>query len=251
MLGKMGPCLREHFNFYLSNFNRRPAQLWQIRDLFNQAVENNTGLAVSEDWHGVYAYPLFMQSMMKDMADRGVKKLYAEFIPASRQNLIDQWQDHGDDSQITRYFDMQFMGYSKRMWQHYWMLMQESHAHGIRVIGVDNPEICSGYGAAFDAPFKTMHWEGIIYKDRLKLNTDEKFVVYGGALHATDGGGALKGIHQHLNIPRIMLEYGDYSIAKLPFDKNLSAKVRIPPVIYQDEPHFERDVRNVMVNSPL
>ncbi|QQG35312.1 MAG: hypothetical protein HYS17_07075 [Micavibrio aeruginosavorus] len=57
-------------------------------------------------------------------------------------------------------------------------------------------------------------------------------------------GGALKGIHQHLDIPRILMQQGPYSIASHPLDKRPSFVVRIPPAPGQDTPSRERNVRN-------
>lgn len=124
------------------------------------------------------------------------------------------------------------------------MMLQAAHENGIRVVGVDNPEIRSGYGPAVDAPFKTMHWEGIISKDLRNLAPDQRYVVYGGESHLVDMGGALRGIHQYLEIPRVLMREGPYTIASHPLDKKPSFEVRIPQASRQDPISNRRDVRN-------
>lgn len=244
MLVSLYPCLRERANFLFSGLTRRSCAPDSIRDLFAAAVKNHRGVAISEDWHGRYAYPLMMKEMMPIWAQMNVTRFYTEMVPAAKQPLLDTWQDKNDDTAITDYFDTQFQGYSQKMWAYYWLMLQAAHESGIRVIGIDKPEIVSGYGANFDAPFKTMHWEKIVTEDRQTAKIDEKFIVYGGEAHLRDMGGALKGIHQHLDIPRILMQQGAYSIASHPFDKNPSFVVRIPPVVAQDPLSKDLSIRN-------
>jgi|GEM_PF-5324301 hypothetical protein len=244
MIIKMHPCLREQANLAFSRFTRKTADLTQIKDLFAAAVKNHRGIAISEACHGRYAYPLLMADMMPIWAQKNVARFYTEMVPASKQALLDKWQDSGDDKGITDYFDAEFEGYSKKMWAHYWLMLQAAHENGIRVVGVDNPEIRSGYGPAVDAPFKTMHWEGIISKDLRNLAPDQRYVVYGGESHLVDMGGALRGIHQYLEIPRVLMREGPYTIASHPLDKKPSFEVRIPQASRQDPISNRRDVRN-------
>lgn len=244
MLVSLYPSLRERANFLFSGLTRKSCTLGNIRDLFAAAVKNHRGVAISEDWHGRYAYPLMMTDMMPMWAQMNVTRFYTEMVPASKQALLDAWQDKGNETAITDYFDTQFQGYSKKMWAHYWLMLQTAHENGMRVIGLDRPEIASGYGAIFDAPFKTMFWEKVVSEDQRTARADEKFIVYGGEAHLTDKGGALRGIHQHLDIPRILMQQGPYSIASHPLDKRPSFVVRIPPATGQDTLSTERSIRN-------
>lgn len=253
MLTKIRPCLKEAANFHFSRLSKMPVSKDQIRDLFAAAVNGHKGVVVAEEWHGNYAFPLLVRDMMKQWASQNVTRLYTEYFKASEQGALDRWHDEGDDKDVIHYMNSQHFGYSKRMWQHYWLVLKEAHDCGIKVVGLDKPEISSGYGAVFDAPFKTMFWESVIKKDQEKLDPSERFVIFGGEGHAVNMGGDLKGIHQRLDIPRILLKSGEHSVAKLPFDKAPSFIVRIPDVDYQDTIHGgkKRDIRNVLVNSPL
>lgn len=247
MLVSIYPSLRERVNLAFSGITRRAADPGQIKDLFAAAVKNHKGVAVSEAWHGRYAYPLFIRDMMPVWALMNVTRFYTEMVPSSKQNLLDAWQDGGDEKGIVDYFDAEFEGYSRKMWAHYWLMLQAARENGIRVVGIDNPEIKTGYGPVFDAPFKTMHWESTILKDQKNVGPDEKFVVYGGELHLIDKGGALQGIHQRLEIPRILMQQGNYSIASHPLDRKPSFVVQIPDVSYQDPVSKTRTVRNTPV----
>ena len=251
MLATLYPCLRERANFCFSRFNRTPASREKLCALFSAAVKTHKGVAVSELCHGMYAYPQLMAEMMPLWAEMNVTRFYTEMVPASKQGLLDQWQDKRDDKGITDYFDSEHVGYSKRMWAYYWLMLQAADENNIRVVGVDNPEIISGYGAVFDAPFKTMHWEGIIKKDQASAGMDERYVVYGGEAHMVDKGGELKGIHQRMGIPRIMMQEGAYSIASHPLDQKPSFTVAIPRIDQQDPLASRRNVRNNPVKWPV
>ena len=244
MLTSLYPSLRERVNLAFSGLTRKTASLDQIRDLFKAAVKNHKGVAVAEEWHGRYSFPLFIAEMMPEWARLNVTRFYTEMVPASKQGLLNAWQDEGHEKGITDYFDAEFHGYSKKMWAHYWLMQQAAHDNNIRIVGLDKPEIKSGYGPGFDAPFKTMHWESVILKDQENVAPDERYVVYGGEAHLIDKGGALMGIHQRLGIPRILMQEGPCSIASHPLDKKPSFVVKIPAVSHQDPVAKTRTVRN-------
>ncbi|QQG35311.1 MAG: hypothetical protein HYS17_07070 [Micavibrio aeruginosavorus] len=131
MLVSLYPCLRERANFFFSGLTRKSCTHENIRDLFAAAVKKHKGVAISEDWHGRYAYPLMMAEMMPVWARMNVSRFYTEMVPATKQALLDAWQQGGNQKAVTDYFDTQFQGYSKKMWAHYWLMLQAAHENGI------------------------------------------------------------------------------------------------------------------------
>ena len=186
-----------------------------------------------------------MQDMMPFFKSQNVTRLCVEMVQTSKQAILDSWQQGHDENSFPDYLDSHYHAYSSRMWQHYWLMMSAAKDNGIKIVGLDKPEIKSGYGDVFDAPFKTMHWETVIKNEQETMQDGEKFLVYGGELHMIDMGGPLSGIHQRVNVPRILLEGGSfYAAARLLLDKDKkSFIVQVPDVAYQDPP--SKGVRNI------
>lgn len=244
MLGKTRPCLKEMANFFFSRLAKKPASESHIREVFNSAVTNHKGVAVMERDHGDYASAIFVRDMMPGLSAQSVTTLYLSFIPSSAQPLLDQWYEKNDETGIVDFIDGLYYGHSKRQWQFYWDVMKAAHSSGIRVVGLEKYDIRTKYGAVFDAPFKTMYWQSCIERDRKKNNDQGKFVVYGHEINGLDMGGALKGIHQRLDIPRMILTTGDTALAKLMLDPHPSYIVSLPTHPEQDKISIGPYIRN-------
>lgn len=251
MLMKNGPCLKEAINFLFSGFYKKPASLQNIRDTFNRVVANTNGLAVMERLPGDYAFAIFVREMIPQMADAGVRTMYVSFLPAAEQGTLDRWQDQDDEQPIIDFIDGYYYGHSKRQWQHYWEVMQTAKAKNVRVVGLRKDEIQSKYGNLFDVPFKTMFWESTVSKDRANRNETGKYFVYGDALHAVDKGGALKSIHQRLDIPRLILASGEHSITPLVMDPHESYIFGLPMHQGQDPVTVGPFIRSVPIRHHL
>ncbi|MDB5491703.1 MAG: hypothetical protein JWO78_1552 [Micavibrio sp.] len=234
MLGKMRPCLKEMANFLFSRFKTESASLPHIRGKFNDAVKNHVGVAVMERRQGDYASASLMCEMMPELAKNGVTALYVSFLPSTVQPLLDKWFNDDDETPIVDFIDGLYYGHSKRQWQFYWKVMEAAKAANIRVVGLEKYDIRTHYGAVFDAPFKTMYWESHIERARERNNDKGRFIVYGHEMNALDMGGALKGIHQRLDIPRMIIKTGTPALAKLILDQHPSYVVSLPAHPQQD-----------------
>lgn len=249
--------LRDKANFLFADIKKTPSHKSQICALFEAAVMNHKGIAVFESWHGTYAYPKLMIEMMPVWARRNVTRFYTEVVPASKQDLLDKWQNEGNENGIADYFDSRLYGNSRGMWQYYWLMLQAARDNNIRVVGIDNPDMHSGegmrrrYSPVFLAPFKNMSFESVVRDDQNSCAADEKFIVYSGENHGTDYGGDLKSIHQRLEIPRMILREGPFSIARHPFDPLPSFSISIPPAPNQDPRDKGRQIRTNPVRWPV
>jgi hypothetical protein len=108
----------------------------------------------------------------------------------------------------------------------------------------------------FDAPFKTMFWESVIKKEEQISPNNERFVIYGGLTHVTSLGKPFDGIHERLDIPRLMLEVGktdEFGVAPLILDRDRhSYIIRLPKVLYQEKLSAgTRDIRSIPVRFPI
>lgn len=254
MLMKMSRPLREHFKMAVARFSKKPANSGMLVDIFRDALSHNKGVAIGEEWHGDYSFPLFMSAMMPVFKEMNVTRFYTEMALAGKQSIIDDWQEGRDEESFPDHLDSQpnYFAYSKHMWQHYWLMMCAAREEGIKIVGLDNPDIRTGYGAVMDAPFKTMFWESVIEKDRKTAKPGELYVVYGGESHVTDHGDPFKGIHQILGVPRILLKKGTgIGVAEIMGERE-SFIMTLPSISYQDPPSAGvRDVRSVPVRYPL
>jgi hypothetical protein len=133
--------LRDRANFLFARLHKKPMAAEGISNLFEAAVHANKGIGVFESWHGTYAYPRLMIDLMPVFARQNVTRLYVEAIPAKKQALLDQWQQTGDEGGITHYLNSIHKAYSRGMWKHYWMMMQAAHENGIKIVGLDNPDM--------------------------------------------------------------------------------------------------------------
>ncbi len=254
MLMRLSRPIREVFNVEVSRRRVEPVQVETLTEIFRNTLSHHKGIAIGEQWHGDYSFPLFMRDMMPAFKEMNVTRFYTEMALAEEQAIINDWQEGRDEDSFPDHLDSapNYFAYSKHMWQHYWLMMCAAREAGIKIVGIDNPKIRTGYGAVMDAPFKTMFWESTIEKDRKTAGARERYIVYGGESHITDNGGNLKGIHQLLNIPRVFLQKGDgHGAGNLILEKE-SYIMRLPKVSYQDPPSAGvRDVRSVPVRYPL
>jgi hypothetical protein len=251
---RIGRPIRESFNTGVSRMLVKPVERGVLTQAFRDTLSHRQGVAVSEQWHGKYSFPLFMRDMIPVFKEMNATRFFTEVVRADKQSLVDAWQEGRDEESFPNHLDSNHFAYSKYMWQHYWQMFCGLRDEGIKIVGLDNPDIQSGYGAVFDAPFKTMFWHKVIEEDLATMGPGERFIVQGGELHMAELGNPFLGIHQMLDIPRVLLETGkEYGMGCLIFDKiPESCIIRIPDVSYQDNPSAgARDVRSVPVRYPL
>jgi hypothetical protein len=155
MLMKWRRPLREAFNVDYSRIRMKSASLENIHEVFHEAITHHRGIAISEEWHGNYAFPLFMRDMMPLLKSWDVGRDYTEMILASKQDIVDDWQkediEQRDEDSFPDHLDSQpnHYAYSRFMWAHYWQMFCKARENRIKLIGLDKPEIASGYGAVF------------------------------------------------------------------------------------------------------
>ena len=203
-------ALYELHHVYAVATKGKPTTRSDIDQFVFDLIEKNEGMAIGE-YHGAYAYPIFVAERAKEFAKRGVKDFVMEIMPRNKQNLVDAWQDRGDPKPLIDYLNDRKLANSSYHFQYYWDMMQALNKAGIRIH-------VAGYQTPKDQPYSMSDANqtlfDVVKRIRAHAPPGQKYLLFGGRGHFRYIYDGEEGVSYRLSIPVIQLEDGDYKLVK-------------------------------------